>query len=154
MSAPTLLQTLLLTVTVSCGFVLSKNSLQRVRQRAARINVTVVGAGPVGLTATLLALKSGRVRKLIVYEERCRGALVATPQQVSLEPPTQQFLSQLGVDFDNIEGCWHNGCFYTRLGVFLEYLLDIIHLHDLPVDIRFNRKVTASTFHHSLLNVC
>ena len=82
-----------------------------------------------------------QVSRIIVFEERCRHDLVCRPQQIAIDAKTTAFLQSLGVDFDNIEGCREKGCFFTRAGVFLEYMLSIIQRLDVPIDLRLNCKV-------------
>ncbi|XP_040024961.2 uncharacterized protein LOC120812814 [Gasterosteus aculeatus] len=113
-----------------------KVSLDGFRQWRARISVLVVGSAPVGLTAALVAVRSGKVLKLTVLDERYRAALLCRPQQIALDPRSVKFLLGLGVDFDNMEGCWHNEHFFTRIGVFHEYLLSILEQKKLKVDVK------------------
>ena len=63
-----------------------------------------------------------------------RAALPA--QQIALDPRSVDFLLGLGVDFDNVEGCWHNEHFFTKIGVFQEYLLSILEQKKQKVDVR------------------
>ncbi|XP_064599220.1 uncharacterized protein LOC135465802 [Liolophura sinensis] len=141
-----LVQFLVLTVTVIAGFVCAKTVVDNVRRRCARLTVLVVGAGPVGLTSALIAARSGKVGKLILYEERCRHALVNRPNQVAFDSKRVAFLRRFGVDFDNLEGCWHNGCFFTRVGVYIEYLLSIVEQVGVPLDIRLDTRFTRDNF--------
>ncbi|KAJ1082579.1 hypothetical protein NDU88_002744 [Pleurodeles waltl] len=113
----------LLAVTV---YVVVKISVDRLRQWRSKMTLLIVGAGPVGLTAALVAVRSHKVLKLTVMDSRARAALLCRPQQIALDPRSVQFLLPLGVDFDNIEGCWHNDHFYTKIGVFQEHLLSIL----------------------------
>ncbi|TRY85820.1 hypothetical protein DNTS_011865 [Danionella cerebrum] len=105
---------------------LLKLVLSGARRRRARVPVLVVGAGPVGLVAALAALRSGRTRHLQLLEARGRASLLRRPQQVALDPRSVRFLRALGVDFDNMEGCWRERRFFTRLGVFQEHLLSLL----------------------------
>lgn len=140
-----LVQFLVLTIAVIAGFVCAKTVVDNVRRRCARLTVLVVGAGPVGLTSALIAARSGKVGKLILYEERCRHALVNRPNQVAFDSKRVAFLRRFGVDFDNLEGCWHNGCFFTRVGVYIEYLLSIVEQVGVPLDIRLDTKVSTKS---------
>lgn len=103
-----------------------KAAAEQLRRRRAGVAVLVVGAGPVGLTAALVAVRTGRVLKLTVQDARARGPLLGRPQQIALDPRSVRFLRPLGVDFDNVEGCWRNGHFFTRVGVFQEHLLSLL----------------------------
>ncbi|XP_077452916.1 uncharacterized protein LOC144071566 [Stigmatopora argus] len=118
--------TALSTVLAVAVYVTLKAGVDGVRRWRARMAVLVVGSGPVGLTAALVAVRSGKVLKLTVLDERNRGALLCRPQQIALDPRSVDFLLGLGVDFDNMEGCWHDDHFFTRIGVFQEYLLSIL----------------------------
>lgn len=128
--------TALSTLAAVLVYALLKVSLDGYRQWRARIPVLVVGSGPVGLTAALVAVRSGKVLKLTVLDERCRSALLSRPQQIALDPRSVNFLLGLGVDFDNMEGCWHNEHFFTRIGVFQEYLLSILEKKKQRVDVK------------------
>ena len=143
LSSSTLLETLLVTVLVSGGFLLGKSSYDRLRQRLCKVVVVVVGAGPIGLTSVLLACHSGKAHKVILIEEKARAQLVNRPHQIALDTETVTFLRQLHVDFDNIEGCWQNGCFFTRIGVFTEYMLDIFCQQRTPVEVRLKTRVSC-----------
>ncbi|XP_068459648.1 uncharacterized protein si:dkey-234i14.6 [Clinocottus analis] len=128
--------TALSTLVAVAVYVVVKVSLDGFRQWRARISVLIVGSGPVGLTAALVAVRSGKVLKLTVLDERHRNALLCRPQQIALDPRSVKFLLGLGVDFDNMEGCWHNEHFFTRIGVFQEYLLSILEQKKLKVDVK------------------
>ena len=117
-------------------YALLKVSVDGFRQWRARVSVLVVGSGPVGLTAALVAVRSGKVLKLTLLDERYRAALLCRPQQIALDPRSVNFLLGLGVDFDNMEGCWHNEHFFTRIGVFQEYLLSILEQKKQRVDVK------------------
>lgn len=128
--------TALSTLVAVVVYAVLKVSLDGIRQWRARISVLVVGSGPVGLTAALVAVRSGKVLKLTVLDERYRTALLCRPQQIALDPRSVKFLLGLGVDFDNMEGCWHNEHFFTRMGVFQEYLLSILEQKKRKVDVK------------------
>lgn len=128
--------TALSTLVAVALYVVVKVSLDGFRQWRARISVLIVGSGPVGLTAALVAVRSGKVLKLTVLDERYRTALLCRPQQIALDPRSVKFLLGLGVDFDNMEGCWHNEHFFTRIGVFQEYLLSILEQKKQRVDVK------------------
>ncbi|XP_007059316.3 uncharacterized protein LOC102947084 isoform X2 [Chelonia mydas] len=120
------LDTALSTLLAVLLYVAVKVSVDRLRHWRARVSVLIVGAGPAGLTAALVAVRSGKVLKLTLLDERCRAALLCRPQQIALQPRSVRFLLALGVDFDNMEGCWDNEHFFTRIGVFQEHLLSIL----------------------------
>lgn len=112
-----------------------KVSVDGFRHWRAKVSVLVVGAGPVGLTAALVAVRSGKVLKLTLLDERSRAALLCRPQQIALEPRSVRFLLGLGVDFDNMEGCWDKERFFTKIGVFQEHLLSILERHKRRLDL-------------------
>ncbi|KAJ8003104.1 hypothetical protein DPEC_G00165910 [Dallia pectoralis] len=128
--------TALSTLAAVVVYVVVRVSLDGIRQWRARISVLIVGSGPVGLTAALVAVRSGKVLKLTLLDERCRTALLCRPQQIALDPCSVRFLLGLGVDFDNMEGCWHNEHFFTKIGVFQEYLLSILEQKGQKVHIK------------------
>ncbi|KAM9572336.1 uncharacterized protein ACWYII_004243 isoform 1-T3 [Salvelinus alpinus] len=128
--------TALSTLVAVVFYVVVKVSLDGIRQWRARISVLIVGSGPVGLTAALVAVRSGKVLKLTLLDERYRTALLCRPQQIALDPRSVEFLLELGVDFDNMEGCWHNEHFFTKIGVFQEYLLSILEQKRQKVEIK------------------
>ncbi|KAK3085424.1 hypothetical protein FSP39_003082 [Pinctada imbricata] len=90
------------------------------------INIIIVGAGPVGLMSALLTLQNRGVAELVIFEERKRTDIFNLSYQVSFDAKSVQFLTECTVDFDNIEGCWMDGTFTAKVGVFLEYVLDRI----------------------------
>lgn len=147
-SGSVLVQTTLVTLLVTCVFMATKTSYDTFRQRWSRATVIVIGAGPVGLTSVLISALSGKAHKITLFDDRFRNELINRPQQIALKDKCVKFLKTLGVDFDNIEGCWHQGCFFTKLGVFQEYMLGMVYrLHaKVSVDIRLNTKVSAFAF--------
>lgn len=142
--------TVVSTLVAVAVYVVLKVSLDVVRQWRARIPVLIVGSGPVGLTAALVAVRSGKVLNLTVLDERYRTALLCRPQQIALDPRSVKFLHGLGVDFDNMEGCWHNEHFFTRIGVFQEYLLSILEQMKQKVDVRLQLGTKVSLILYSL----
>ncbi|XP_060109812.1 uncharacterized protein LOC132582291 [Heteronotia binoei] len=112
-----------------------KVSVDGIRKWRAKVSVLVVGAGPVGLTAALVAVRSGKVLKLRLLDQRSRSALLCRPQQIALEPRSVRFLLGLGVDFDNMEGCWDKESFFTKIGVFQEHLLSLLEWHKRRLDV-------------------
>lgn len=145
--------TALSTLVAVVVYAVLKVSLDGIRQWRARISVLIVGSGPVGLTAALVAVRSGKVLKLTVLDERYRTALLCRPQQIALDPRSVKFLLGLGVDFDNMEGCWHNEHFFTRIGVFQEYLLSILEQKKQKVDVKvqLGTKVNLLEFTGSII---
>ncbi|XP_069594946.1 uncharacterized protein [Ranitomeya imitator] len=129
------LDTAINTLLVVLVYVVVKVSVDGIRQWRAKVSILVVGAGPVGLTAALAAVRSGKVLKLTILDERSRTSLLCRPQQIDLDPRSVRFLLALGVDFDNIEGCWHNDHFFTKIGVFQEHLLSILEQRKQTIDI-------------------
>ncbi|XP_067651778.1 uncharacterized protein [Haliotis asinina] len=138
----TAMQHLLLTVVMVTGFVCTKTLFDNIRRRQARVTVVVIGAGPIGLTAVLVAARSRRVGKIILFEEMFRKVLLNRQHQIAFDHKSIPFLKKIGVDFDNIEGCWDGDCFYTRVGIFQEYLLDVIQRIRTPKEIRLGTKFT------------
>uniref|UniRef100_A0ACB8E9Q1 Uncharacterized protein n=1 Tax=Sphaerodactylus townsendi TaxID=933632 RepID=A0ACB8E9Q1_9SAUR len=132
-AAEAVVRTLLLSVVLYAALKASADGLRRWRAAAS---VLVVGAGPVGLTAALVAVRSGKVLKLTILDQHGRAALHGRPQQIALEPRSVRFLLGLGVDFDNMEGCWDKERFFTRIGVFQEHLLSILEQHKRRLDVQ------------------
>ncbi|KAL8607503.1 hypothetical protein ACOMHN_004473 [Nucella lapillus] len=126
-------------VIVTC-FIATKTLLDNLRRRQARMTVVVIGAGPIGLTSLMMAAQSGRVSRVILFEEQGKMALFHKPHQIAFEAKSVAFLRRFGVDFDNMEGCSDNGCFFTRLGVFLEYMLSVVCRLPVPVEVRLGVK--------------
>ncbi|KAG8563107.1 hypothetical protein GDO81_015940 [Engystomops pustulosus] len=124
------------TLIVVLVYLVIKMSFDGIRQWRAKVSILVVGAGPVGLTAALVAVRSGKVLSLTILDERSRTSLLCRPQQIALDPRSVKFLLALGVDFDNIEGCWHNDHFFTKIGVFQEHVLSILEQRKQTLDIR------------------
>ena len=139
-----LFQTAAVTLLVTFAFMATKTSYDIVRQHWSKATVIVVGAGPVGLTAVLISALSGKAERIILFDDKFRNDLINRPQQIALKDKCVKFLKSLGVDFDNIEGCWHEGSFFTKLGVFEEYMLGMVYrLHSkVPVDTRLCSKVS------------
>ena len=132
---------IIISALVVAGFICTKTILDNVRRRTAKISVIIIGGGPIGLSALLVAARCSRVARIVLYEELCRKAMFCTPHQIAFDVKSVHFLKRHGVDFDNIEGCWDTGCFYTRLAVFQEYMLDLAPRVGKPVDIRTGTKV-------------
>ncbi|KAM9854743.1 uncharacterized protein ACBR49_003275 [Aulostomus maculatus] len=90
------LDTALSTLVAVAVYVVVKVSLDGIRQWRARISVLIIGSGPVGLTAALVAVRTGKVLNLTVLDERYRTALLCRPQQIALDPRSVKFLLGLG----------------------------------------------------------
>lgn len=140
--------TALSTLVVILVYIVVKVSVDGIRQWRARVSILVVGAGPVGLTAALVAVRSRKVLNLTIVDERTRTALLCRPQQIALDPRSVTFLLTLGVDFDNIEGCWDNDHFFTKIGVFQEHLLSILEQRKQTLDIRILLGTKVSVWHN------
>ena len=112
------------------------------RKRKAKVTVVVLGAGPIGVTAALIAVRSGRVSSLTLYESDEKNKALKRNYQISLDRRSVSFLRRIGVDFDNLEGCWDNRCFYTTIGVYLEYILCAIKSYHIDVDVKFDTQVS------------
>lgn len=138
------LQELLVTTAVIIVFIAIRTVYTVMRRRWARITVIVIGGGPIGLTATYIASKCARVARLVLYEELCRSALVNRLNQLAFDLKSITFLKGLGIDFDNLEGCWQNSSFATRAGIFQEYLLNLLEKVDIPMDLKFQTKFTRN----------
>ena len=135
--------TILATILVVSCFIAFKSSYDCLRRWRGKLNVVVLGCGPVGLTAALIAVRSKRAKKITIFEEKTRSQLMDRPHQIGIEPRAVGFLKRLGVDFDNMEGCWHNDRFYTRIGIFQEYILSLLQqITEPPLDIRLGTKVS------------
>lgn len=112
-----------------------------VRRRGRRMDVVVVGAGPVGLTASFIAMRHPRVGRVMVFEELSRERVIHSDYQITLDADSSEFLQSHGVDFNNMEGCREGGLFYTKVGVYLEYLLDQIQYTGQQCQVLFETKV-------------
>ena len=53
------------------------------------------------------------------------------------------FLKTLQVDFDNMEGYREKSIFYTRIGIFLEHMLNRLAKVPVPVDVHLETKVSV-----------
>ncbi|XP_035826378.1 uncharacterized protein LOC101846292, partial [Aplysia californica] len=133
-------QNIVLTVLVLTLFVVSKSYFNRVRRRMARCTVFVIGAGPTGLTSALLACQSPHVSRVVVYEEMPRADLLQKGHQVEFNRKSRDFLSNLGVDFDGLEGCLVGDLFHTRVGVFLEHVLHLLTRGPVSVTLKLGVK--------------
>ncbi|XP_060570065.1 uncharacterized protein LOC132728440 [Ruditapes philippinarum] len=121
-------------------FLGSKIILNKIRRNNAQLSVIIVGAGPIGLTSALVAVHCKRVKKLVLYEEQSKSNVEKRTYQIALQSAQVSFLRRYGVDFDNLEGLWHEGCFYTRVGIYLEYIIHILPLYSKEITMHFGTK--------------
>lgn len=136
-------ETLLVTFFVVCCFVICKSSYDIVRKWRGKLDVYIVGSGPVGLTAAILAAQSNVASKIVMYEERTRAQLMGRSHQIMLDGRSVSFMRKLGVDFDNLEGCWEKDRFYTRIGIFQDYLLSVLQQRSSPeINVHLGTKVS------------
>jgi hypothetical protein len=77
----------------------------------------------------------------VLYEEQSKSNVERRSYQIALQPAQVSFLRSYGVDFDNLEGLWHKGCFYTRVGIYLEYIIHTLPLYSMGTEINFGTKV-------------
>ncbi|XP_071824249.1 uncharacterized protein [Apostichopus japonicus] len=138
-------ETLLVTICVVCCFVICKSSYDIVRKWRGKLDVYIIGSGPVGLTAAILAAQSNVASKIVMYEERTRAQLMGRSHQIMLDGRSVSFMRKLGVDFDNLEGCWEKDRFYTRIGIFQDYLLSVLQQRSSPeIHVHLGTKFTPS----------
>jgi len=133
---------ILITVSAVAVFIGTRLVFCKIRDEMAFLTVVIVGAGPIGLTAALIATQSKRVQKIIMFEEENRHHVENRSYQICVLPALVSFLRSYNVDFDNMEGIWNEGCFYTRVGIYLEYIIHILPLHQTNIELRFGTKVT------------
>ncbi|XP_062572350.1 uncharacterized protein LOC134234314 isoform X2 [Saccostrea cucullata] len=136
-------QNILITVLFLALFTGWRAFYERIKRTLCHVTVVVIGGGPVGLLSAFLALKSGRASKIVIFEEKDRKTLLNGPYQLTFDIQSVEYLKRCGIDFDNIEGCCHDNCFTTKVGVFLEYILD--HLSSARVSVRFSCKFDKET---------
>jgi len=132
---------ILVTVLAVAVFIGTRHVFCKLRDEMAFLTVVIVGAGPIGLTAALIATQSKRVQKIIMFEEENRHNVENRSYQICILPALVSFLRSYNVDFDNLEGIWNEGCFYTRVGIYLEYIIHILPIHQTNTEIRFGTKV-------------
>lgn len=142
---PQIQPNVIMTAVVVILFASVKTFYDRVRHERARVSVVVLGAGPIGLTAALLALKTRRVSKLTIYETIDKIANLKKDYQIAIDRRSVSFLRKAGVDFDNLEGCWDNKCFYTRVGIYLEYMLTTLRRCNKNTVTKFSCKFDKET---------
>ncbi|XP_045193654.1 uncharacterized protein LOC123549549 [Mercenaria mercenaria] len=129
-----------ITLSAVAVFVGTKKIFSKVRREMAQMTVVVVGAGPIGLTSALIAVQCKRVKKLVLYEEQSKSNVERRSYQIAIQSSNVSLLRSYGIDFDNLEGLWHNGCFYTRVGIYLEYIIHVLPLYSTEVEINFGTK--------------
>jgi hypothetical protein len=133
-----------MTTLVIILFASIKTLYDRIRHERARVSVVILGAGPIGVTAAMLALKTGRVSNLTIYEVNDKVSNLKKDYQIAIDKRSVSFLRKAGVDFDNLEGCWDSRCFYTRVGIYLEYMLTTLRRSHKNTVTRFSCKVSLS----------
>lgn len=131
---------LVFTLSAVAVFVGTRKMFCKIRREMAHLSVIVVGAGPIGLTSALIAVQCRKVQTLIIYEEERKSNLEQRSYQIAIQPSSIAFLRSYGVDFENLEGLWHDGCFYTRVGIYLEYIMNILPLYSSNVEFHFKTK--------------
>lgn len=136
-------QQLYITIIFLAIFLGCRKLYSQIKRNLSQLNLVIVGAGPIGLTSALVAIKSGKIAKAIIYEEKGRNELINRSYQVSFDNNLVKFLQSVGVDFDHIEGCWQNGFFHTKVGVYVEYIIDVLQLRRSFIEIKFNKKVSC-----------
>lgn len=143
---PQIQPNVIMTTLVIILFASIKTLYDRIRHERARVSVIVLGAGPIGVTAAMLALKTGRVSTLTIYEVNDKVSNLKKDYQIAIDKRSVSFLRKAGVDFDNLEGCWDSKCFYTRVGIYLEYMLTTLRRCHKNTVTRFSCKVRLSLF--------
>ncbi|XP_071958491.1 uncharacterized protein [Antedon mediterranea] len=136
-------ETAIVTVVVVCCFVATKSTYEYIKKRNRKLDLIIVGSGPIGLTTAIIAAQHSRISKITLYESKPKQNLFLRPQQISLDKRSIHFLKSLMIDFNAIEGCWQNDRFYTRVGTFQEHLLEILKKLDANLEIKFGCKFTG-----------
>lgn len=129
-----------ITLSAVAVFIGTRRIVSKLRREMAQFTVVVVGAGPVGLSSALIAAQCKRVKKLVLYEEESKNNVENRSYQIAIQYSNVSFLRSFGVDFDNLEGLWHDDCFYTRVGIFLEYIIHILPNYPTEVELKFGTK--------------
>lgn len=135
---------LFITIAILAAFAGSKAIYDRYRKSFTQVQAIVIGAGPIGLSSALVALKTKKVSKITIYEEKERNELINTSYQITFDGESVIFLQNLGVDFDNIEGCWRGAYFQTNAGVYMQYIFEKLKLpqNKIPCEIHFKTRVS------------
>lgn len=138
---------LFITIAILAAFAGSKAIYDRYRKACTQMPVIIIGAGPIGLSSALVAMRTARVTKLTIFEEKERNELINTSYQLTFDGSSVSFLQNLGVDFDNIEGCWRGSYFQTNAGVYMQYILEKLKLpsNKTPCEIHFRTKFSRET---------
>lgn len=144
---------LFITIAILAAFAGSKAIYDRYRKSFTQIQAIVIGAGPIGLSSALVAMRTTKVSKITIYEEKERNELINTSYQITFDGESVIFLQNLGVDFDNIEGCWTGSYFQTNAGVYMQYIFEKLKLpqNKIPCEIHF--KTTVSLYFNRNLTV-
>ncbi|XP_052815279.1 uncharacterized protein LOC128242232 [Mya arenaria] len=129
-----------ITLSAVAVFIGTRHVFSKIRNEMANLTVIIIGAGPIGLTSALIAVQCKRVHRLVIFEEENRSRVENRSYQITIQPSLVSFLRGYGVDFDNLEGEWQDGCFYTRVGVYLEYIIHVLPLYRAETDIKFGTK--------------
>ncbi|WAR11352.1 hypothetical protein MAR_025532 [Mya arenaria] len=129
-----------ITISAVAVFIGTRHVFCKIRKEMAHLTVIIIGAGPIGLTAALIAVQCKRVHRLVIFEEENRSLLENRSYQITIQPSLVSFLRSYGVDFENLEGMWQDGCFYTRVGIYLEYIIHVLPLYTTEPEIRFGTK--------------
>ncbi|WAR11351.1 hypothetical protein MAR_025531 [Mya arenaria] len=131
-----------ITISAVAVFIGTRHVFSKIRNEMAVLTVIIIGAGPIGLTSALIAVQCKRVHRLVIFEEENRLHVENRSYQITIQPSLVSFLRSYGVDFDNLEGIWQDGCFYTRVGIYLEYIIHVLPLYRTKIDIGFGTKFT------------
>lgn len=131
-----------MTVSIIVLFFKTNNIVRKLRRDTAQVTIIIVGAGPIGLTSALIALHCKWVRRIVLYEQQSKQSIERRSYQIALQSSQVSMLKGYGVDFDHVEGLWYDECFYTRAGIYLEYIMRIMPLFKREIEIKFNTKVT------------
>ncbi|XP_033110015.1 uncharacterized protein LOC117111227 [Anneissia japonica] len=142
--------TAFVTIIIVSFFVFTKSIYEYIKKRRTKLNLIIVGSGPIGLTTAIIAAQNKRISRITLYESKPRQNLFVRPQQIALDRRSIHFLKSLKIDFNAIEGCWENDRFFTRVGTFQEHLLEILKKLDADLEIKFGCKFTEDI----MRNVC
>ena len=123
---------------------LAKSIYVHLCRKYCKISVVIVGAGPIGLTAAVIASKCEKVRKLMIIESSEYQTVINRKYQVSFGGSSINMLKNLGMELNDLDGCWDNTIFYTHVGVYLEYAFSIIKQTCPSVDVEFHTKVSSN----------